>query len=297
LAAEHGAELFHGNILHGPSLAGCMEGIDAVLHVVGIITEVGEQTFERIHQEGTVNLLAEAKKAKMRRWIQMSALGARAGARSRYHQSKWAAEEAVRAAPGLDWTIFRPSIIYGRRDAFVNFFARMMKFPWNALQLFTIPVFGGGYAHLQPIPVEDVASAFVKALELPASLKKTYDLCGPEPLRFREVLAEIAGVLGRRASLVPVYGRRLLGDWANLLIPAGVLFSMPRSKPLLVPVPWDFATGLAWLMETIFERPPLNRDQILMLEEDNVGDPAEAAADFGIRAPAFKDGIAKYLAS
>ena len=296
LVKQHGVEVFHGNILAAPSLAGCMEGIDAVAHLVGIITEVNEMTFDRVHREGTVNLLAEAKKAKIKRWIQMSALGVRPNARSRYHQSKWAAEEAVRAAP-LDWTIVRPSIIYGRRDGFVNLFARMMRFPWNLLQVFTVPAIGGGYAHLQPVPVEDVAGVIVRSLDKPESFKKTYDLCGPQPLRFREVLSEIAAVLGHQTSIVgfPKLGRKWFGDGANILLPFSVLFSMFRSKPLVVSVPWDFARALAWCMETFTERPLLNRDQLLMLEEDNVGDPTEAIKDFGMSPPSFLDGISRYL--
>ncbi len=296
LAGRSGIEIFHANILAATSLAGCMEGVDAVVHLVGIITEVHEQTFDRVHREGTVSLLAEAKRAKIKRWIQMSALGVRANARSKYHQSKWAAEEAVRAAP-LDWTIVRPSVIYGRRDGFVNLFAGMMRFPGNLLQFFTVPAIGGGFTHLQPVPVEDVARSIVRALEKPESCKKTYDLCGPEPIRFRQALSDIAAALGKRASQIefPKFGRRWFGDGANILLPISVLFALPRSKPLVVAVPWDFARALAWCMEAVMERPMLNRDQLLMLEEDNVGDPAEAIKDFGISPPEFKTGISKYL--
>jgi NADH dehydrogenase len=298
LVKQYGVEVFHGNILAAPSLAGSMEGIDAVVHLVGIITEFNELTFDRVHREGTIHLLTEARKAKLKRWIQMSALGARPNARARYHQSKWAAEEAVRAAP-LEWTIIRPSVIYGRRDGFVNLFARMMRFPWNAFQLFTVPAIGGGFTHLQPLPVEDVARVIVRALDKPESFKKTYDLCGPEPLRLRQILSEIAAALGKRASVLgfPGLGRRWFGDGANLLLPVSVLLSMLRSKPLVVPVPWDFARALAWLMETFTERPLLNRDQILMLEEDNVGNPADAIKDFGINPPAFREGIARCLSA
>lgn len=296
LAERPGVEIFHGNILAAASLAGCMEGIDAVVHLVGIITEVHEQTFDRVHREGTVNLLAEAKRAKIKRWIQMSALGVRANARSRYHQSKWAAEEAVRAAP-LEWTIVRPSVIYGRRDGFVNLFAGMMRFPANVFQFFTVPAIGGGFSHFQPVPVEDVARSIVRALEKPESFKKTYDLCGPEPLRLRQIISEIAAALGKRASQVgfPQLGRKWFGDGANVLLPLSVLCALPRSKPLVVAVPWDFARLLAWCMETFTERPLLNRDQLLMLEEDNVGDPTEAIRDFGINPPPFREGIARQL--
>jgi uncharacterized protein YbjT (DUF2867 family) len=168
-------EVFHGNIIHAPSIAGCMEGIEAVIHIVGVITEVQENTYDRVHRLGTQNILAEAKKAKVKRFIHMSALGTRANARSRYHQSKWAAEELVRNS-GLDWTVFKPSVIYGRKDKFVNLFAKMMSMPWNLVKCFSLPLFGGGRSHMQPISVTDVAHCFVSALDKPDSLKKTYEL-------------------------------------------------------------------------------------------------------------------------
>ncbi|MBV9464292.1 MAG: complex I NDUFA9 subunit family protein [Verrucomicrobiae bacterium] len=289
-------EIFHGNLLHAPSLSGCLEGIEAVVHLVGIITETGEQTYDRVHRQATVNLIAEAKRAKVNRWIHMSALGARAGARSRYHQSKWAAEEALRASP-MQWTIVRPSIIYGPRDQFVNLFAKLMRAPWNFLTLWTIPLFGGGHAYLQPVPVEDVAAVFVGALEKPESVKKIYDLCGPERLRLREVIRQIAGVLGKRPTVVSIPGRRRIGAWANFLsLPIAWFGSLLAcSKPLLLPVPWDLSRLGAWTLEAVLDRPPLNRDALLMLEEDNVGDPTEAQKDFGISPPPFREGIERYL--
>ena len=100
--------------------------MEAVVHLVGIISEVGQNTFENVHPRGTENIVAAARAADVTRFIHMSALGTRPNAASRYHQSKWAAEEIVRRS-GLAWTIFRPSIIYGPGDGFVNLFARMSR--------------------------------------------------------------------------------------------------------------------------------------------------------------------------
>jgi uncharacterized protein YbjT (DUF2867 family) len=288
-------EIFHGNIIHGPSIAGCMEGIEAVIHIVGVITEVEENTYDRVHRIGTQNLLAETKKAKVKRFIHMSALGTRANARSRYHQSKWAAEELVRNS-GLDFTIFKPSIIYGRRDAFVNLFAKMMSMPWNLLKFFSLPLFGGGRSHMQPISVSEVAHCFVSALEKPESVKKTYELCGPRALQFREVLATIAEVKEREAKEIRIPLHRYFGDWGVIFLPFAILpglFIQPTV--LLVHIPWQFGSFIAWCMECLLTKPPLNRDQILMLEEDNVGDASEAIKDFGMQPSEFKNGIATYL--
>lgn len=295
MAARNGVEAFQGNIIHAPSISGCMEGIEAVIHLVGVIAEIGENTCDRVHRVGTQNLLAEAKKNRVKRFIHMSALGTRDGARSRYHQSKWAAEEAVRAS-GLDWTIFRPSIIYGPRDEFVNLFVKMTRPIPSLLQLFTLPVIGGGFALLQPVPVADVARCFAGALTRPESIKKMYDLCGQQPLRLREIIQTIAEVRGHDTRLVEPPLKCCIGDWSNLLLPLAVfkgLFIQPRL--LLVPVPFEAAMVMAWTMEQLMTKPLLNRDQLLMLEEDNVGDPSEASKDFGIHPPAFRDGIAAYL--
>ncbi len=286
-------DTFHGNILHAPSLLGCMEGIEAVIHLVGVIAEVGENTYDRVHRIGTQNLIAEAKKSKVKRFIHMSALGTRPHARSQYHQSKWAGEEAVRNS-GLDWTVFRPSIIYGPQDGFVNLFAKMTKFP---SRLFTLPLMEGGFSHLQPIPVTDVAQCFVDALTKPESMKKIYDLCGPTPLRLREIIKTIVEVLGDEIKEIQSPLKCCLGDWSNLLLPFPILFFtiFLQPKVLFVPVPYEAAVIVAWLMETLMSKPLLNRDQLLMLEEDNVGDPSEAIKDFGIHPPDFRSGIVTYL--
>src|SRR5262245_54475407 len=117
-AAHQGKiEAHEGNILDPDSLLRGLDGMDAVIHLVGIISEAGESTFENIHTLGTQNMVSMAKCAGVRRFVHMSALVARENAISRYHLTKWEAEESVRTA-GLDYTIFRPSLIYGPEDHF-----------------------------------------------------------------------------------------------------------------------------------------------------------------------------------
>src|SRR5262249_16035873 len=122
-----GAKIHIGNILDAESLRGAWKEIDAVIHLVGIIGEVGESTFENVHVRGTGNVVACAREAGVKRFIHMSALGTRPNAVSRYHRTKWEAEEIVRRS-GLEFTIFRPSLIFGPRDMFVNLFAKMIRF-------------------------------------------------------------------------------------------------------------------------------------------------------------------------
>jgi NADH dehydrogenase len=259
--APSSPEIHPGNVLDAASLPAGLRDVDAVIHLVGIISEIGEQTFENVHTRGAQNLVTAAQQAGVKRFIQMSALGTRANAVSRYHQSKWAAEEIVRRG-GLAFTIFRPSIIYGPRDLFVNLFARIARFSP------VLPVMGDGRGRMQPVPVADVAAAFARALGEPRSIGQTYDLCGPEPLAFDAILDAIMEVTGR--------------------------------KRMKLHVPMPLARIQAAILEFIYpvllrKAPPLNRDQLLMLLEDNTGNPQPANDLFGLKPVSFKEGIAEYL--
>src|SRR5262249_35079029 len=153
-----------GNVLRPDDLVASAEGCAALVHLVGIIRERRSHgvTFERMHAQATVNMLALAKRAGITRYLQMSALGTRPGARSAYHQSKWRAEEAVRQS-ATQWTIFRPSVIFGRGDEFVSVLAGMVR------RLPLVPVLGDGMYRLQPVAVEHVAEGFARALLTRAS--------------------------------------------------------------------------------------------------------------------------------
>lgn len=223
-------EIIEGDLLSGvePSwLSGC----EAVVHLVGIIVERGSLTFERVHAEATRNLVEASKKAGVKRFLHMSALGASPTALSRYHQTKWKAEEAVKQS-GLAYTIFRPSVIIGAGDGFTNLIYDLLHKP-----LFT-PLVGGGQNRLQPISAKDVARAFRHALTDARLSNKTVELGGPRVYTFEEMLDRVASALGRKR--------------AKLKIP---LFMM---KPL------------AWAMQTFQKEPELTLDQLKMMQSDNV---------------------------
>ena len=258
---RYGAEVHAGDVRDAASLGGAAHGMEAVIHLVGIISEVGESTFEKVHARGTDNIVTAARQAGARRFVHMSALGTRPNAASRYHQTKWAAEQFVRQS-GLDFTIFRPSLIYGPQDQFINLFARMIRCSP------VVPLMGSPQARFQPLPVEAVAAAFVKSLGEPKSIGQSYDLCGPEALTLSEIVDQIMSVLGR--------------------------------KRLKMPVPPSLARCQAALLEFMFRRllrkaPPFSRDQLIMLQENNVGDPRPANALFGLKPIPLREGIAGYL--
>jgi len=238
-------ERVEGDVMARQTLDDGLAGCDAVVHLVGIIRErpaIGS-TFERVHVQGTQNVLGAAAAAGVRRYLHMSALGTRAGARSRYHRTKWAAEEAVRATP-LPWTIFRPSIVYGPGDEFVTMLRGMIE------GLPVVPVIGSGRQRLQPVPVAQVAQGFARALTLEATVKHTYDVGGPDAVSMVELLDMIAAALGRR--------RRL-----KVHVPIGLVRPVTQ---LLHRLPGY----------------PLTPDQLLMLEEDNTCDPSAFFSTFGL---------------
>lgn len=256
-----GAEVHPGNVLEAATLDGALKGIEAVIHLVGIIAEAGESTFERVHTHGTRNILAAAQQAGVRRFIHMSALGTRPDAASRYHQTKWAAEELVRRA-GVEFTIFRPSLVYGPQDQFVNLFGRLIR------RSPIVPLIGSPRARFQPISVEVVAAAFVRSLREPKSVNQVYDLCGPERLTLSAIVDQMLAVLQKR---------RL-----KFLVPPGLA--------------WCQAACMELVFQRVLRKPsPLNRDQLVMLQEENVGDPQPANELLGLRHPTFRAGIARYL--
>lgn len=171
-------------------------GPEAVVHLVGIIEQRGAQTFERVHVDGTRNVLAATPAGA--RYLQMSALGARLDSKSRYSSSKARAEQLVRES-GRPATIFRPSLIFGPGD---DFFGRVLK---NLVsQAPIVPQIGDGHFPFRPVGIGDVAAAFAGALERPETIGQTYQLTGPTEYTFRQLLELELSALGKKKPLVPV---------------------------------------------------------------------------------------------
>jgi uncharacterized protein YbjT (DUF2867 family) len=258
----HGLEAIErveGDVLVRRGLDEDMAGCDTVIHLVGIIREHGAlgQSFEGVHVRGTRNLLDAAGAAGVRRFLHMSALGTRPEARSRYHQTKWAAEEAVRAS-ALAWTIFRPSVIYGRGDEFVSMLAKM------AGRLPVVPVVGDGGQLLQPVALEHVAEGFVRALALPATVKQTFEVAGPDAVTMLTLLDLIARILDKRPPF-------------KLHIPIGLMMPLARVLHRLPSF-------------------PVTPDQLLMLQENNTCDSTPFFSTFGLDPIPLESGLNRMLA-
>ncbi|MDD2851522.1 MAG: complex I NDUFA9 subunit family protein [Desulfuromonadaceae bacterium] len=252
-----GVERIPGDVTSRKSFAPALEGCDAVINLVGIIREFPLRgiTFARLHQQATANLLTAAADNGVRRYLQMSALGTRPGAVSAYHRTKWQAEQAVRDC-SREWTIFRPSLIFGPHDSFINMLARQMRLAQ------VMPVIGSGSYRLQPIHADDVARCFARALILPETVGQTYELCGADRLSYEELLDLIAAALGRPKPWKPHLPLEL----------------MKLAIPLLQNIP-QF---------------PITRDQLQMLLEENIGGD-EWQKVFGFTPRGVREGIAEYL--
>lgn len=246
-----------GDVTELDSCARAAEGCDAVVNLVGIIREFPGRgvTFERLHVRATANLLTVARNAGITRYLQMSALGTRADAVSRYHKTKFRGEELV-GSSGLDTTIFRPSLIYGPKDAFVNMLAGQLR------MVPVMPVMGSGDYRLQPIHASDVARCFAQSLDMPGTIGRCYELCGNNRMTYVEMLDEIAAAIGRSVRFMP-------------------------HLPLVVMKP------LVAVMQHI-PLFPITSDQLQMLLEENICG-GEWKREFGFEPREFAAGIREYL--
>ncbi len=152
-----GVEVVPGDIADKASLEKAAEGIERVIHLVGIIQEAPGVTFRSVHVEGTRNVVEAARTAGVLHFFHQSALGTRPGAKSEYHRTKWEAEELVRQS-GIPHTILRTALIYGPGDKFTIKLSEILRLAP------VMPVIGSGKSKVQPIYIDDVVSCIVKAM-------------------------------------------------------------------------------------------------------------------------------------
>ena len=188
-----------GDVTDPDSLARAMQDTDAVINLVAVIREHGQATFERLNYQGAVNVVDAARRSGVRRLLHMSALGAGDLPGYPYHYTKWRAENYVKDS-GLDWTIFRPSIIFGPSThyQFISALADVVR------KAPLIPVVGDGNARFQPIHNDDVAGCFLAALSDPTTIGQTYEIAGPEVVTYEQMLDECARALGKHKRKVHV---------------------------------------------------------------------------------------------
>ena len=178
------------NVFDAQALRTALHGADAVINLLGILHQSAKASFTQVHEHLPMQLAKLCQDLGIKRLLHMSSLCAATDAPSLYLRSKGQAEVALAGyAPGLAITVFRPSIIFGRADQFINLFAGLIKH-------LPLVVLVKPNAKFQPVWVEDVASCFVASLNEPASFGLSYDLVGPKVYTFRALLEAIMQTLG-----------------------------------------------------------------------------------------------------
>lgn len=221
------------DVMDPTALQALVRGHDVVIHLIAVL-HGDEARFERLHVDLPVAVAQACVQARVPHLIHMSALGADTQGPSMYQRSKGRGEQAlagIAQAAHLRLTVFRPSVIFGADDHFINLFARMQK---------TIPVvpLAGARARFQPVWVQDVAQALGAVVQRPELQGHTYELGGPEVLTLAELV-------------------RHAGLWA----------SSPRP---IVPLPHAVAWLQAALMELAPGEPLMSRDNLASMRRDNV---------------------------
>jgi len=172
----------------------------AVINLVGVLhdkpAEPYGKVFQTAHVELPKNIITAMQMNGLKRYLHMSALGADSKGLSMYQRSKGDGELAVKTS-NLDWTIFRPSVIFGAQDQFINLFAKLTKlFP-------VIPLANSG-AQFQPVSVDDVVTAFTKSLKMPSTIHESYDLVGPTVYSMKEIVEFAARKVDTKCAIIPM---------------------------------------------------------------------------------------------
>lgn len=257
-------EVWLGDVLDAATLPAALEDQQAVVHLVGIIRERPGATFQRVHVEGTRNLVAAAKAAGARRFIYVSANGAAEGPRFPYLHSKWQAEQVVQAS-GLDWTVLRPSVVVGPGDGFLNQLAAVVRRPpaGDRTLLPFVPVIGSGRTRFSPLHVEDLARCVAQAVADPALVGRTVAIGGPEQFTYEQLLDLTMEAVGRRRP--------------KLHVPVPVMRVAVRLMPL------------------VYKEPPLTIEMLDMAGLDNVTPEDSVRSVFGFEPRSIRQHLG-YLA-
>lgn len=258
-------QLVQANVRHQPSIAAALKGADVVVNLVGLLSQSGAQSFERVQSAGAAAIAALAAREGVADFVHVSAIGADPESDSLYARTKGEAERAVRDAIPTA-TILRPSVVFGPEDRFFNKFATLMSM---APAFVPLPLLiGGGATKFQPVYVDDVADAVCAALARPQARGRTYELGGPRTYTFRQLLEFTLAETGHRR--------------------------------MLLPAPFAIAPIMGFFGEAIgavpFFDPPITRDQIKMMKRDNVVAPGAAGlADLGVSPATVESVVPAYL--
>ena len=247
-----GVQLTRGDVVSGEGLPDAIKGIERIVHLVAIIRESGDQTFDGVIRRGTERLLESATMAGIKKFVYVSAIGAQDNPTYPYLHAKWQAERAVMRS-GLTYAIIRPSIVFGEGDEFINALAGLVRY--NPV----VPVVGNGKAKFQPIWVEDLVTCVAACLSEGAHDGETLEVGGPEHLTYDDILDTVKDALG-------------------------------KSRPK-VHVPLAVMRPVAQVMEWVLPKPPVTLEQLKMLALDNIAETDSVAKHFGVQPRRLADSL------
>jgi len=242
--AARAPELIQADVLDDIAVSGAIAGADAVINLVGMLTETAQQTYRAIHVGGARRVALAAHRHGAMRMIHISALGASPTSAAISDQTKAEGERAV-AAVFPQATIVRPSLVFGEDDHFFTRFAAMIR------SSPVLPLIGGGTTKFQPVFVDDIAAGLLELLKRPETTGKTYEFAGTRVYSFKVLLELLLSALNRQC--------------------------------VLIPIPFALAEMQAGLFE-LLPNPPLTRDQVRLLKTDKVvGEVEPTLGDLGIQ--------------
>ncbi|HEX6060635.1 MAG TPA: NAD(P)H-binding protein [Candidatus Limnocylindria bacterium] len=247
-----GLDLRRADVTDPGSLAGIFDAVDVVVHTVAIPTE-RQASFERVNAEGTRAVVREAERAGVRKIVHLSAIGASPESPYPFLRTKGQGQAAVTSS-AVPSVVLRPSVLFGPGDDFFPRLRFSLRFP-------VVPLPGGGVARFQPLHVADLARAIALAARGPVA--GVFELGGPIPVTYREMLEETMRAYGIRRPTVP--------------LPAGLM------KPA------------AFLFEHVMADPPVTVRQLDLLAVDNTPHPNAIDQVFGVRPRTFLGGGLSYL--
>ena len=226
-----------------------LQGYDGAVNAVGLYSERRAETFGAVHELGAMRVARQSARAGVKALVHISGIGADLNSRSRYVQSRARGELLVREA-FQDVTIMRPSVLFGPDDKFLNSLIAATR--WSPV----LALFGAGETRLQPVYVGDVVEAVLRALTIPSSRAKVFELGGPQIYRYRTLIELVLKETGRSRLLMPL--------------------------PFFA---WDVLARLLMLLP----KPPLTTDVVTLMRQDNVvGDGALKFADLGLEPTALE---------
>jgi uncharacterized protein YbjT (DUF2867 family) len=245
-------ELVQGATTSPASLDAAVQGVDTIVHAAFLTADRKQSTgneYEKTNVQGTANLIKAAKKAGVKRIIEISGLGTRPDKPGSYMQGRYLAEKMLKES-GLEWTIIQPSVLFGKNAPFIKGLADLIRTSP------IVPLIGGGKIMFQPIYVEDVVTVINKVLEDPLNTtNKTYTIGGPAYYSFTQIIDALLQVM--------------------------------HQQRIKVPAPTSLVGVGAAVMEAVLPRPPLTKAAMTLFTFDNTTDLHSVERDFGFTPTSF----------